>query len=205
MAKKQNIEWFLGKKNPAVTLSKTEKMTWIAGYAFLVLVGWNIPEDVLTRYEWARSYTDFIAQFYPSVNWMSNLGVHIEINRFYQAFLFPFGILLFIHVWCFSIKYYADHYEKNAQVLVDWGYISVSIIFLLLIVYSLYSLANYEVGDYVTRAEYFFYYNRFGRGLMMPIFYTGLFIFLPKYLFDLKFLLQGRVVFVKDKKDKNDD
>lgn len=76
--------------------NKPQTYFLLGSWAFFAFLGLVIPEDVLTKNEWAREFTDFMAAIVPQIDRITALGLKPEINRFHYSVLWAVAPVYFV-------------------------------------------------------------------------------------------------------------
>ena len=82
-------EWSKAILSPSKVPGGNKSQTYflLGSWMFFVLVGLLIPGDVLTKYAWAREFTDVMASIIPQIDRITALNPKPEINRFHYSVL----------------------------------------------------------------------------------------------------------------------
>jgi len=73
-------------------------IAFLTYYLVMAVIGMLIPDDILSH-EWAREFSDFMANIVPQIVRVTELNIEPDINRFYFSILWagsPFFVLLVI-------------------------------------------------------------------------------------------------------------
>ncbi len=74
-------------------LGSKEKVQLIVYVIVFTVFGFFVPEDILSRNEYANVYSKFMADIFPTIRWVAQLGVFVERNMFFQAICTPFFLV----------------------------------------------------------------------------------------------------------------
>lgn len=161
--------------------NKPQNYFLLGSWAFFAFIGLLIPHDVLTKNEWAREFTDFMAAIVPQIDRITALGLKPEINRFHYSVLWAVAPVYFVILMLSTNK---DFTLGNIR-MTNGHTVALLLFSIVAVGFSMWGFSLMDPNDRVTRV--LFYYS-LSRAVNAPAFvfipwaFSGLIILIIKSL-----------------------
>lgn len=166
--------------------NKPQTYFLLGSWAFFAFIGLLIPQDVLTKNEWAREFTDFMAAIVPQIDRITALGLKPEINRFHYSVLWAVAPVYFVVIMISGNKNFVLGYGR-----MNMGQIVAGLLFSVIVIwFSMWGIGSMESNNRVTRV--LFYYS-LSRAVNAPIFAFAPWMFSGVIVLIIKSMITGDI------------
>lgn len=171
--------------------NKPQTYFLLGSWAVFAFLGLVIPEDVLTKNEWAREFTDFMAAIVPQIDRITALGLKPEINRFHYSVLWAVAPVYFIVALMSANKNIVLGYHRLTIGQIALGLLGGA--YFIGFAMFLWLGPGLSMDDPRNRIERIVFYYSVSRAVWAPIFASGPVVLAGGLIAMIKGMLTGDI------------